>query len=188
MNEEERIVRAQSGDAAATDALLVQYRNMVRSIARSFFITGGDTEDLIQEGMCGLFLAVQNYRPGKMSFKNFAYLCVYRRIASAVRSATRKKHIPLNDSVSLADGGMDERTFTGVTPEDVLIMNESVKELTAQMQSYLSAGEYECIRLYIEGCSLSEIAARTGHNEKSADNAVQRAKKKIKKRLKEVAR
>ena len=135
--------------------------------------------------MCGLYTAVQNFRPGKMSFKNFAFLCIYRRIVSAVRSATRQKHDPLNKSVSLTDNFTEELIISDLDPEEMLIGNESRKELMESMKTYLSDGEMECIRLYIEGHSLMEIASRTGRSEKSADNAVQRAKKKIAKKLEE---
>ena len=185
MNDEELIKLAQSGDPSAAEALLQRYKNAVKSVARSFFLVGGETEDLIQEGMCGLYTAVQNFRPGKMSFKNFAYLCIYRRIVSAVKSATRKKHNPLNDYISFTESGIEEKIITETNPEDSLIMSESLKELTENMKTCLSESEYECILLYIEGHSLSEIAARTGRNDKSADNALQRAKKKIEKKLRE---
>ena len=185
MNEEELVKLAQSGDACATETLLQRYKNAVKSVARSFFLAGGETEDLIQEGMCGLYTAIQNFRPGKMSFKNFAFLCIYRRIVSAVKMATRKKHTPLNDYVSFTESGIEEKFLSDVNPEETLIMNESLRELTENMKTYLSPGEYECISLYIEGHSLSEIAARTGRSEKSADNAVQRAKKKIEKKVRE---
>ena len=185
MSDEELIRLAQSGDATATETLLQRYKNAVKSVARSFFLEGGETEDLIQEGMCGLYTAVQNFRLGKMSFKNFAFLCIYRRIVSAVRSATRQKHDPLNKSVSLTDNFTEELIISDLDPEEMLIGNESRKELMESMKTYLSDGEMECIRLYIEGHSLMEIASRTGRSEKSADNAVQRAKKKIAKKLKE---
>lgn len=185
MTDEELTKLAQSGDSTATEALLQRYKNAVKCVARSFFLAGGETEDLIQEGMCGLYTAVQNFRPGKMSFKNFAFLCIYRRIVSAVKSAARQKHTPLNNYVSFTENGMEERFLTAGNPEDALIGNESFQELTQNMKTYLSEGEYECIRLYIEGHSLAEIASRTGRSQKSADNAVQRAKKKIGKKLKE---
>lgn len=185
MTDEELIKLAQSGDSSATESLLQRYKNAVRSVARSFFLVGGETEDLIQEGMCGLYTAIQNFRPGKMSFKNFAFLCIYRRIVSAVKSATRKKHNPLNDYISFTDYGVEEKILTETDPEDVLIRNESVKEFMDGMKTYLSSREYECISLYVQGHGLSEIARLTGRNEKSADNAIQRAKKKIEKKLKE---
>ena len=184
MRDEELIRLAQSGDATATETLLQRYKNAVKSVARSFFLEGGETEDHIQEGMCGLYTAIQNFRPGKMSFKNFAFLCIYRRIVSAVKSATRQKHDPLNKSVSLTER-TEELILSELDPEEVLIGNESRRELLESMKTYLSEGEMECIRLYIEGHSLSEIASRTGRSEKSADNAVQRAKKKIAKKLEE---
>ena len=129
MSDEELIRLAQSGDATATETLLQRYKNAVKSVARSFFLEGGETEDLIQEGMCGLYTAVQNFRPGKMSFKNFAFLCIYRRIVSAVRSATRQKHDPLNKSVSLTDNFTEELIISDLDPEEMLIGNESRKEL-----------------------------------------------------------
>ena len=184
MSDEELIKLAQSGDSSATETLLQRYKNAVRSVARTFFLAGGETEDLIQEGMCGLYSAIQNFRAGKMSFKNFAFLCIYRRIVSTVKNATRKKHNPLNDYVSFDDYGVEEKILSESDPEGVLIGNESLKELTDAMKTYLSEGEYECLMLYIKGHSLSEIANLTDRNEKSVDNAIQRAKKKIEKKLK----
>ena len=178
MTDEELAVRAQAGDQSATRALLEKYKKAVKSVARSFFLEGGDAEDLAQEGMIGLYLAITDFREGGMSFKNFAYLCINRRIVGAVRSATRKKHEPLNGSVPLPDG--DEGDIASAEdPEAELIGNEEREELLQAVKNALSESEYESLRLYMEGMSIGEIAAERGVGEKSAENAVQRAKKKV---------
>ena len=174
MTDEQLALAAQKGDSAATRTLLEKYKNAVRGTARSFFLEGGDTEDLVQEGMIGLYLAVTDYKEGGMSFKNFAYLCIRRRIMSAVRSASRKKHSPLNEGVPLPATG---------DPESFLIAGEEAEEFWGKVRRALSASEYETLVLYMEGLSVSDIAARRGVPVKSADNAVQRAKKKIAKIL-----
>lgn len=178
MTDEELASRAQAGDKSATRTLLEKYKGAVRSAARSFFLEGGDAEDLVQEGMIGLYLAITDFRTGGMSFKNFAYLCINRRIMSAVKSAARKKHVPLNDSVPLPDG--DERDIASAAdPESEIIGIEEREEFLQAVENALSESEYESLRLYMEGQSVAEIAKRRGVSEKSADNALQRAKKKV---------
>lgn len=177
MNDENLALAAQKGDASATRALLEKYRYAVRAEARSFFLEGGETEDLIQEGMIGLYLAITDFKEGGVSFKNFAYLCIRRRMMSAVRQANRKKHSPLNESVSLAEGEA-ERGPAFDNPEDFLIMHEDGEELMEALRGALTENEYGALLSYMEGLSIAEIAAKRGVTVKSADNAVQRAKKK----------
>ena len=182
MTDEQLALSAQKGDSAATRTLLEKYKNAVRGCARSFFLEGGDAEDLVQEGMIGLYLAVTDYKEGGMSFKNFAYLCIRRRIMGAVKSAARKKHSPLNEGVPLPDGeGKD--IPSPEDPESSLIAGEEAEEYWGRVRRALSESEYETLVLYMEGLSVADIAARRGVPVKSADNAVQRAKKKIAKIL-----
>lgn len=180
--DEQIALAAQQGDKAAAQYLLEKYKNAARGVARSYFLEGGDAEDLVQEGMIGLYAAITDYRPGGSSFKNFAYLCIARRIRSAIRSAARKKHLPLKNYVPLlnADGqGLDVASFGD--PETQIISEEEKEEFFAFLRRELSPAEHRALLLYIEGLSAAEIAAYEGKSEKSADNAVQRAKKKVEK-------
>lgn len=176
--EDERLaLAAQGGDAAAAAALLERYKNMARGVARSYFLEGGDAEDLAQEGMIGLYAAITDFRAGGMSFKNFARLCIERRIMSAVKSAARKKHGPLNSSVPLDAEG--QVLVSPYDPESALIFGEERDEFLRLLRQELSSAEYAALTLYMEGLTVAEIAAREGKSEKSAENAVQRAKKKV---------
>ena len=181
-SDEQIALAAQRGDKAAAQYLLEKYKNAARGVARSYFLEGGDAEDLVQEGMIGLYAAITDYRPGGSSFKNFAYLCIARRIRSAIRSAARKKHLPLKNYVPLlnADGqGLDVAAFGD--PETQIISEEEKEEFFEFLRRELSPAEHRALLLYIEGLSAAEIAAHEGKSEKSADNAVQRAKKKVEK-------
>ncbi len=171
MTDEAMALAAQTGDRAAAEKLLEKYKNAVRGIARGYFLEGGDAEDLVQEGMIGLYSAVTGYRDGGMSFKNFAYLCIHRRILSAVKSAARKKHSALNTYVPLFD--------TQENPETVLIGGEERGEFLALLQKNLTQAEFSALTDYMEGLSIGEIARKENRSEKSAENAVQRAKKKV---------
>ncbi len=179
MTDEALARAAQGGDKNAVQTLLERYKNAVRGIARSYFLEGGETEDLVQEGMIGLYGAVTDYRAdGGMSFKNFAYLCASRRIRSAVRSAARKKHGPLNRSVPLLGAEIDGLVSPD-DPESALIGVEEREEFLSMLERELSPAEYRALRLYMEGLSIAEIAERERKSVKSAENAVQRAKKKV---------
>ncbi len=179
MTDESLALAAQGGDKAAMEELLRRYKNTVRGVARSFFLAGGDAEDLAQEGMIGLYRAVTDYRAGGLSFKNFAYLCIQRRIVGAVRSAARQKHAPLNRSVPLpAENEAEPALYAAADPEALLIGDEERSEFLARLRGALTPAEYGALLLYMEGLSIAEIAAREGRSAKSADNAVQRAKRK----------
>ncbi len=181
-SDEDLALAAQGGDKTAVRYLLEKYKNAARGVARSYFLEGGDAEDLVQEGMIGLYAAITDYRPGGSSFKNFAYLCIARRIRSAIRSAARKKHLPLKNYIPLlnADGqGLDVAAFGD--PETQLISEEEKEEFYAFLRTELSPAEYRALLLYIEGLSAAEIASRAGRSERSAESAVQRAKKKVEK-------
>ena len=180
MTDEALALAAQGGDRAAAEKLLEKYKNAARGIARGYFLEGGDAEDIVQEGMIGLYSAVTDYRAGGMSFKNFAYLCIHRRIVSAVKSASRKKHLALNTYVPLIDAdGQGIELISQEDPESVLIGGEERGEFLQLLKKNLTQAEYSALLGYMEGLRVSEIARRENRSEKSAENAVQRAKKKV---------
>ncbi len=172
---------AQSGDGKATEILLRRYLNTVRARARRFFLIGGETDDLVQEGMIGLYAAIGDYRPdmGK-SFKNFAYLCVTRHILDAVKSSCRRKNSPLNQSMSLFDPVLSEFPEEE-TPEDFLLEGEQRTEFRMKLLKELSDLEFRVLAMYLEGMSYARICEATGKDMKSVDNALVRAKKKLQK-------
>ena len=174
--DEELIRLAQEGDKTATDALCNRYLWLVRQHARRFFLLGGETEDLIQEGMMGLYFAVLEYKQSANSnFKNFASLCILRRIIDAVKKAASKKNAPLNSYASL------ETQTLGVyfNPEAALIQQDERVELNQKMSRVLSDFEFKVMTMYIDGMTTAEICEATGKPIKSVDNAVQRSKKKL---------
>ena len=187
--EENQIVRlARDGDDAALELILSKYKDLVRCRARAYFIIGAETEDLIQEGMFGLFKAVRDFDPDKnSSFYAFAELCIRRQLISALKGATRQKHSPLNSGISL-DSILSEESQTQastypeancrVTEEQVLA-RESEQELLSAFTRYLSAFEARVLRLYLSGLSYAEMAAEINKSEKSIDNAVQRIRRKL---------
>jgi RNA polymerase sporulation-specific sigma factor len=183
--DEELVALAQSGDKRASDELLLRYMDVVRCCARGFFLVGGETEDLLQEGMIGLYHAIVDYKfeEGGSSFKNFAYLCVQRRIIDAVRSAACKKNQPLNGGVTLEDSSVNYPDYY-LTPEDLLILSDERKELKHSMSRVLSDFEYKITSMYVDGMTCAEICEATGKSMKSVDNAIQRSKKKLQKILK----
>ena len=175
------------------DELFERYKNVVRSIASTMYLIGGETEDLIQEGMIGLFKAVQEYDPGRdASFGTFARLCITRQIYSAVKASGRKKHIPLNTYVSLYEETKDDdesgrsvevkdmlRASDSTEPEQVVLSNEKSKEIERAIDEELSSFEKNVLELYVTGMSYSEIADVLGKNEKATDNAIQRIRGKL---------
>jgi RNA polymerase sporulation-specific sigma factor len=195
-SDEELVAAARTGgDPAAADAaqttLLVRYRPFVRTKARSYFLAGGDDQDIVQEGMVGLFKAVRDYDPGQhMSFRGFADLCVTRQLITAVKAATRFKHGPLNSYVSFSRSvGADEegdRVLADVLPAspqsdpaERLASIERVRELQAYVDAALSDLEVEVLRMYVEGRAYAEIAEVLCRRTKAVDNALQRIKRKI---------
>ena len=173
LSDEALALKAQNGDTAAVEELMRRYKNGVRSHARKFFLIGGETEDLVQEGMIGLYYAVLGFREaaGK-SFKNFAYLCVTRRIYDALRSAAR--NVPCTD-------GSDPDTLPRgqKTPEVFLLLLDEQREFYTKLSRVLSDFEYRVVTLYLEGVSYADIAEATGKDVKSIDNALVRAKRKL---------
>lgn len=194
MTDEEIALLARDGDDAAQEFLLNKYKNFVRSKARSYFLIGADHEDIVQEGMIGLFKAIRDFRPDKLSsFRAFAELCVTRQIITAIKTATRQKHIPLNSYVSLNKPIYDEesdRTLLDVIseevpsdPEAMLIDREDLSFIEGRIGEMLSDLEKQVLVLYMEGKSYVEISQAMGRHVKSVDNALQRIKRKLQKYL-----
>ncbi len=185
------VVRARNGDKRALDLLIRRYTGFVRLKASSYFLAGGDSEDLVQEGLIGLYKAVRDFRSDKeTSFRSFAELCVTRQIITAIKTATRQKHGPLNNYVSFSrpvNGDDDgERVLSDVLPTvaisdpaDLVISAERIRALQAHFDEVLSDLETEVLRLYVEGKSYQEIAERLQRHVKSIDNALQRIKRKL---------
>jgi len=194
--EEEFIVeQARKGDPKAQELLIKKYKNFVRSKARSYFLIGGDREDIVQEGMIGLFKAMRDYQPDKVtSFKSFAELCIKRQIITAIKTATRQKHIPLNSYVSLNKPVYDDesdRTLYDVmsssskelNPEHLVIKREELSLIEEKMGEVLSDLEWKVLNAYLEGKTYQEISTEMNKQVKSVDNALQRVKKKLEKCL-----
>ena len=185
---------AREGDDAAAEYLIHKYKNFVRAKARSYFLIGADKEDIIQEGMIGLYKAIRDFRPDKLSsFRAFAELCITRQIITAIKTATRQKHIPLNSYVSLNKPIYDEdsdRTLldvisgTRVTdPEELIISQEEFNDIETKMGEILSTLEWKVLMYYLEGKSYQEIAGELDRHVKSIDNALQRVKRKLERYL-----
>ena len=175
----ELIRRAQSGDSGAQDELMNQYKSMVKKIARTFFIMGADFEDIVQEGMMGLFKAIQSYSAEKgSSFETYAGLCITRQILNALKSASRKKHAPLNFYVPLDLESGNLILPAEESPEDLLILKEDGQSIMNAVHNVLSAYESKVLGYYLEGMSHQEIALELAKNEKSVDNAIQRIRNK----------
>ena len=194
--DEELAQRAQNKDKSAYEILISKYKNLVRAKARSYFLIGADREDIVQEGMIGLFKAIRDFKGDKLSsFRAFAELCVTRQIITAIKTATRNKHIPLNSYVSLSSPMYEEdsdRTLedviveeTEANPEEIVILKEDLQIIEKKMLNALSVFEYSVLEGYLDGWSYQEIAAELGKHVKSVDNALQRIKKKLENKLKE---
>ena len=179
---------AASGDRIAEEALVMRYNRLVRVCARPYFLAGGDSEDLIQEGMVGLLNAIREYDPGKgSSFRTYAETCIRNRILSAIRAAARDKHTPLNHYVSyetpLLDGNTDSYPLSASrqpqqNPEDMLISREERRERLGTLKGQLSGFEAQILDLYLRGLSYVEIASEVDRSPKAVDNAVQRIRRK----------
>ena len=194
--EAEVVDRAREDDGDALEYLLNKYKGMVRLRARAYYLIGADREDLIQEGMIGLYRAICDFDQDKqVSFKSFADICVTRQLITAIKAATRQKHRPLNSYVSLNKAAYDEdeseRTLldtvagdeTTQNPEDIMIDREDFSETEARIQKLLSDFEHQVLELYIAGKSYQEIAVLLERSPKSIDNALQRTKAKLEKNL-----
>ena len=190
MTDEEIALLAQDADGAALEYLLNKYKNFVRSRARSYFLIGADHEDIVQEGMIGLYKAIRDFRTDKLSsFRAFAELCITRQIITAIKTATRQKHIPLNSYVSLNKPIYDEendRTLLDViseeiqsNPEELLISQEDLVLIEGWIGEMLSPLEKQVLLRYLDGKSYQEISDELGRHVKSIDNALQRIKRKM---------
>ena len=193
LTDEEIVVAVKdSEDQAAQNYLINKYRNFVRAKARSYFLIGADREDIIQEGMIGVYKAIRDFRNDKLSsFRAFAELCVTRQIITAIKTATRQKHIPLNSYISLNKPIYDEdsdRTLLDVLsgarvsdPEELVISREEFGDIEGKMEEILSDLEWKVLMSYLDGKSYQEIAAELRRHVKSIDNALQRVKRKLEK-------
>lgn len=176
--DEELIARIRSGETGVTEYLLEKYKPLVKKQARTMYLMGGENEDLIQEGMIGLFRAISTYRQGEGSFYGFALLCINRQMYTAVQASARKKHEPLNAYVSLDE---EPQMPLEDSPETMLLLQEKEGKWEAMIARHLSSLEKKVLALYLEGMSYGQIAEQIGRPEKSVDNAIQRLKKKLKK-------
>ncbi len=194
MLDEEVVGSAREGSSIALEFLINKYKNFVRAKARSYFLIGADREDIIQEGMIGLYKAIRDFRPDKLSsFRAFAELCVTRQIITAIKTATRQKHIPLNSYVSLNKPIYDEdsdRTLLDVIsgskisdPEELIISREEFGDIEEKMGEILSDLEWKVLMSYLDGKSYQEIAVELKRHVKSIDNALQRVKRKLERYL-----
>ncbi|WP_033827303.1 RNA polymerase sporulation sigma factor SigH [Bacillus andreraoultii] len=192
LEDEQLIELVHQGDSEALDYLIHKYRQFVRAKARSYFLIGADREDIVQEGMIGLFKAIRDYKDDKMaSFKAFAELCITRQIITAIKTATRQKHIPLNSYISLDKPVYDEesdRTLMdmlkgskSLDPEELIINQEEFDHIEVKMTELLSDLEREVLSLYLDGQSYQEISEMLNRHVKSIDNALQRVKRKLEK-------
>ena len=194
--DEEIVAFAQTGDSVALEYMLGKYKNFVRSKARSYFLIGADHEDIVQEGMIGLYKAIRDFRADKLSsFRQFADICITRQIITAIKTATRQKHVPLNSYVSLNKPIYDEesdRTLMDViveghaqNPEELIIGREDIMSVRDRVDEVLSSLEQEVLSAYLDGKSYQEIADKLGRHVKSIDNALQRVKRKLEKFMEE---
>jgi RNA polymerase sporulation-specific sigma factor len=191
LSDDELVARFQSGDNDSLDVLLQRYRRFTRAKARGYFLIGADSDDIEQEGMIGLFKAVRDFRSDRQaSFRAFAELCITRQIITAIKTATRQKHQPLNSYLSLSGTRPGEENGSGtveevleakglIDPIEFIISMEDLRSMRRMMSEMLSKLEVEVLRLYVEGKSYQEIAEVLGRHVKSIDNALQRIKRKL---------
>ena len=190
--DDELVELARSGDDKAIEELLHRYRHYARAKARTYFLAGADKEDIVQEGMIGLFKAIRDFQADKnTAFRVFAELCITRQIITAIKTATRQKHIPLNSYVSLNKpaSGEDDRPLEealvhrAIDPAELVISAEEISSIKASMGKVLSTLETEVLQLYMDGKSYQQIADMLGRHVKSIDNALQRIKRKLEQHL-----
>lgn len=194
LTDEELVELVHTGNSDALDFLISKYRQFVRMKARSYFLIGADKEDIVQEGMIGLYKAIRDFKEEKLSsFRAFAELCITRQIITAIKTATRQKHIPLNSSVSLDKPIYDEdsdRTLMDILrgavmddPEDLMIHREEFSHMEEEMSKILSGLERQVLALYLDGQTYHEISEVLNRHVKSIDNALQRIKRKLERHL-----
>ncbi len=190
MSDDELIEHIHQGDCEAQEVLIKRYKNFVLAKSRSYFLVGADREDIVQEGMIGLYKAIRDYRIERLaSFRAFAELCITRQIITAIKAATRQKHQPLNSYISLNKPIYDEesdRTLLDVlksgklsNPEQLFIGKETYQLIEGEINQMLSDLEYDVLQEYLEGKSYQDIADSIDKHVKSVDNALQRVKRKL---------
>ena len=189
VSDEELIMRFRAGETSIEDYLMEKYKGLVRQKARAMFLIGGDTDDLIQEGMIGLFKAVRDYQPGREAiFATFAGVCIDRQLYSAIQSSNRQKHIPLNSYVSLnqEEEGSPIWELSVENPESIVIDQENARDLQQKFMGFLSPMERKVLDLYLRGEGYVESARILNKSPKSIDNALQRIRSKIREALEKV--
>lgn len=183
LTDEQLIEKINAGESGCMDVLIERYKRQVRSQARNLYLIGGDSDDLIQEGMLGLFKAIRDYRPERSdSFEAFAGLCISRQLYSAIQAAGRLKHAPLNSYVELSpELGEYAEGLKGKSPEDLLIDQENIKSLREEILKVATPLEQEILQAYLNGQSYTEIARHLHKDPKAIDNALQRIRRKLRK-------
>ncbi len=193
LSDEELVELSAAGDKRATEYILDRYKNFVKAVVRMYFLVGADRDDVVQEGMIGLFKAIRDFDDTKQtSFKSFAEICVRRQVLTAIKNATRQKHMPLNSYVSLSKPAYDDENSedtlmdtlslrNGQDPEELFIGKENIEMLGIKIEENLSKLEKEVLKMYLSGISYQEIALIMKRPPKSIDNALQRVKKKLEK-------
>lgn len=192
--DEEIVIEAKNNNSLAQEFIISKYENFVKAKAKTYFLIGADKEDIYQEGMIGLYKAIRDFNPDKLtSFRAFAEICVTRQIITAIKTATRQKHIPLNTYVSLNKPIFEEeseRTLLDVLaslkitdPEELVISEEQMEYIQSEIKNVLSDLEQEVLKSYLDGKSYQEIACDLDRHAKSIDNALQRVKRKLEKCL-----
>lgn len=181
LTDEQLIENINAGETLCMDVLIERYKRQVRNQARPLYLIGGDSDDLIQEGMLGLFKAIRDYRPDKSdSFEAFASLCISRQLYSAIQAAGRLKHAPLNSYVELSpELGEQADGLKGRSPEELLIDQENIRSLQEEILKAATPLEQKILEAYLNGQSYTEIAQRLGKGPKSIDNALQRIRRKL---------
>ncbi len=190
LSDEELVELSAGGDRRATEHILTKYKNLVKSRAKSYFLLGADHDDIVQEGMIGLFKAVRDFDITKQaSFRGFAEVCIKRQIITAVKASTRQKHMPLNSYVSLNEPLYEDNSERSlldmlaerdsVDPEEMMLRREKAEHLSAEIESKLSSLEKTVLALYMNGMNYQEIAVELNRQPKSIDNALQRIKRKL---------
>ncbi len=196
LKDNELVMLAKKGNKKAISILINKYKNFVRARSKFYFIIGADKEDIVQEGLIGLYKAIRDYNPDKKtSFRAFAELCIMRQIITAIKTATRQKHTPLNSYISLNKPIFEENgervlsdvivSTRNVNPEEIYITLELTKDIKEKIKKYLSSLEAKVLSEYLRGLSYHEVAKSIGKHIKSVDNALQRIKRKIQQTIKE---
>ncbi len=190
LSDEQLVSMSVEGNSDAEETILKRYKNYVKSKARTYYLMGADNDDIVQEGMIGLYKAVRDFKPDKnITFKTFADVCITRQILTAIRTANRNKHNPLNGSISMNAPLFNEDSGATVmniihqasvsNPEEIFIIDESLREIKKEISKKLSGFENRVLKLYLDGLSYVEISDNMGKSIKSIDNALQRIKKKL---------